>query len=532
MGNPMIEKKAIENWEKILKFNSDMIASEDKSVKERIRIPLTPITIEAKTLFQFFKLLYPYFINERAGVVDLVISDNEDTILNAGFYHTSIPGIHESKKHLDTEIINMEKYLLEEKGDLFTELQEKISDQKDELISHVRIIKKEGIDRINKYLELIQDSSLQDFVMQFLDLVQSLLKDRVFSIYPKPNVLKFMEQLVELLDPFRLSEIFTSIWELIPEINAVIVFYSKKTSFILHIKKETKEKDKDNSGLNFSLWNPHELGLNFQGLENNEIIELVHDELNKKPIYLFHIDDVLSIVKELFELKKPIKFSKVKLLLKKLLFGFRNFEIRWFKYPRPLIYNALIRFLMKMIKININLKNISHWEIPEVIFNSFSRNFGLNSKISIIFTDLNRYKGKKSKKVQDQIKGSFHTALLLDIQQEALKDIRKIPKEDIFGKNKEEFSLPDIRMKLSDKFGYTSAVIVVDKFLIESLLKRLIFHPSKLNFFGRMSLMKLCKNEKYFKIYPELPMFKFFNNTGSYRFLKLLIPILIDWYEF
>lgn len=526
----MIEENAMKNWEKILKFNQEIISSKEKRISEDVRIPFTPIKVRPKTIFHLFKLLYPRFINQREGVADLIVSDDKSKILGILLYSTQTPGIHESYERLDSNLINLEEHSLREKDTLFTELQNKISEKKDLLISHIRIIKKDGIDKINQFLEEIQKRSFQNFLKEFLDLIQSLIQQRLFSIYPKPNVLKFLEEIVSLLGNFKMSDVLKYILELIPEINSTLILHSQEVTFIMHI--QTEESDSGNSITDLRLWTAEELGLDFQGLGENEIIDSVYEELGFKPLYLFYIEDILDIFKEVFELRKPIKLGKLKLLLKKLLFGFRSFGIKWFKHPRPLIYNALIRYLMKMIKINLNLKKVAHWEIPEVIFNSFTRNFGLNAKIGLILTNPQQIKGNNKSGIKNRIKEGYDASFLLEFEQEALKDIKIIPEEEIIGEHNGDLSLQGIRGKLSETHGYITAVLAVDKFLLESTVKRLIFHPSRLNFIARMSLIKQWKDEKYLKIYPELPIFHFIEKTGSYRLLKLMLPILIDWYEF
>lgn len=526
----MIEENAVENWKKILKLNQDIISSKEKRTTEEVRIPFTPIEVRPKTIYHLFKLLYPRFVNQREGVADLIISDNENKILGILLYTTKIPGIHDSYERLDSNLLDLEDHSLRKKDKLFTELQDKISDKKDILISHIRIIKKEGIDKINQYFEGIQESSFQNFLAKFLDLIQSLIQQKLITIYPKPNVLKFLEEIVNLLGRLKMSDVLKYISELIPEVNSILVLQTPEVSFILQFQFE--KTDSENLKMNFKLWSAEELGLDLRELREKEIIELVYEEFKLRPIYLFHIEDILSIFKELFELRRPIKLKRLKLLLKKVLFGFRSFEIRWFKNPRPLIYNALIRFLMKMIKININLKKVAHWEIPEIIFNVFTRNFGLNSKIGLILTDFQQIKGNNKSSIKNRIKEGYDASFLLEFEQEALKDVKVIQKDEIIGENHGDPSLQGIRGKLSEKYGYIAAVLAVDKFLLGSTVKRLIFHPSRLNFIARMSLIKQWKNEEYFKIYPELPIFQFIENTGSYRLLKLMLPILIDWYEF
>jgi len=73
----LINKNFKDNWLKILRFNTNREILEDpENVKEYFRIPLTPISINANLLYQFFELLYPKFINDQQHILDIILMDN------------------------------------------------------------------------------------------------------------------------------------------------------------------------------------------------------------------------------------------------------------------------------------------------------------------------------------------------------------------------------------------------------------------------------------------------------------------------
>ncbi|MCK4779797.1 MAG: hypothetical protein KAT57_06405, partial [Candidatus Lokiarchaeota archaeon] len=72
----MINKEFKNNWLKILNFNENReILEEPEKTKDYVRIPLSPIKLNANILFHFFELLYPRFINDQQNILDIVISE-------------------------------------------------------------------------------------------------------------------------------------------------------------------------------------------------------------------------------------------------------------------------------------------------------------------------------------------------------------------------------------------------------------------------------------------------------------------------
>ena len=99
----MINKNFKENWVKILNFNANRkILKEPEKVKEQFRIPLTPISINAKILYQFFELLYPIFINDQQNILDIILTndDKKNKLQGLYLYKTKIAGIHENVESL------------------------------------------------------------------------------------------------------------------------------------------------------------------------------------------------------------------------------------------------------------------------------------------------------------------------------------------------------------------------------------------------------------------------------------------------
>ncbi|GAH10959.1 unnamed protein product, partial [marine sediment metagenome] len=72
MFNEDLEKNRL----KILNFNSKVsIVENPEKLDEKVRIPLTPIQIDAFLLYNLYTVLYPRFISEQQNNLDIVVSD-------------------------------------------------------------------------------------------------------------------------------------------------------------------------------------------------------------------------------------------------------------------------------------------------------------------------------------------------------------------------------------------------------------------------------------------------------------------------
>lgn len=524
-----MKDKLLENWLEIVEYNRNKSSSEDDIPPKQVRIPFTPVIINTKLLYNLFKLLYPRFINDQQNIADLIISDDEDEITKLLIYNTEIPGIHESFEEIEPDIIKLSKYPLVEIDAFFRDLQEEIYDEKKSRISHMRIMKNEGINLLNGLIEKREEFSFEDFLLESINTLQKLIKNDLFLIYPKPNILSFLEEIIDLFGNLKLSNLFSYLLDLLPDLDFSLIFYSKEFSFLLRIKKKYDKKEESHH-LDFEILLPEELEVNIENLNEDEMVESLHEKLETQNTYLVYQEHILNILEDLFELKVPFKLNKIKLLLQKVLFGYRTLDINWFRKPKPLIYNPIIRYILQIMDINLNLRNLSHWGLSEFIFGTFTSNFGLNSRLILIFTNLHGLDKRNVKSIEHPIKEGFERGFLLNIENNALRNVQPINKDEIIGQL-ETTSLNDLRNRMSMKYGFITAVISIDKYLIESLIQTLLKY-SKFTLFSKLSLIRKFGKEYYFNIYPKVPIYKFLKNTQYFYLVKTLLRIMIDKYEF
>ena len=527
----MINEEFKKNWIKILNFNATRDRLEEPElVKENVRIPLSPITINANLLYHFFDLLYPKFINDQQNILDIIISETnkKNKVVGLYLYKTKKAGIHEGIESLPNELIRIKSLDIDKLDDLFNKAQTQIMKENGVRISSIRLFKKEAIDLINKHCENIDIISQYQFFTRIMTLIQKFFEQDLFLIYPEPTIFKFLRESIKLLNKIQIQSLFKFIEEVLPEFNTSLLIDGSNIKVIVYLQKKILKPSKSELSLKF--FTPDELGINVNNLDIKDNLSIIQKKLKTENTYYLNQNDIISFASEIFELAIPLKKDKLQFLFQRALFGYRSFENHWDMVPRPIIYNGFIRFILRLFGFNLNLKKLSHWAIPDVIISYIDFYFGLNSKVLFIISD--HKKNKKVKVPQDSLlKNTCEHAFLLEFEKSTLEKIKGINKEELFS-GTYYIPLNSIKEIMSKKFGFLSAIVIFDKFLLQNIVKNFIFGHSKSLFFPRLKTLKMLKNKKYLTIYPEFPPYKLLNKKGTVSLLKLIIPILIDKHEF
>lgn len=527
----MINKKFRENWFKILDFNSNFdVGDKSKLTETKIRVPLTPIEINPYLLHYLFETLYPKFINSQQNILDIIITNDARNILKLYLYKTKKAGIHELLEIIPTDSIKLHKKDFDDIDKFYNRILEGLIKKKRGRVSSIRIFKEQAISYINHYCLDIEDLPLDVLVIKFLDLIQKLIDKSLFIIYPEPQIYRLLKDIIRFLNGYNLNNLFKIGYSYLPEFNIAFIFGSETMTFILHLQKIFLSKSEE-PYLRLKLLIPEDLGINIEGLRENEILEMVNERLQTDESYFINQNDVISLLTEISNQSANIKKENFLLIIQKLLFGYRSFEKHWFLKPKPVIYNNLLRFLTRVFGFNVNLRKLSHWAIPELISSLFDSWFGLNSRILIIFTDHKQTKNLKLKNF-NYLKDVSEYTLLFEVENNTLVHINSISKKDLFNNTGQIESLESIRHNLSEKFGFLSNIIIIDRQLVQDFIRHFIFEQSKYTPLSKIKTLKMLKKQKFFYLFPELPPYKLLKKKGTLSFIKLVLPILIDKHEF
>ena len=525
----MFNQKLKGNWYEILKYNSDVnLKSLDKTVEKWVKIPFTPIEVEPHLIYYLFKTLYPKFVNDQQNILDVILSDDGKKVIRLYLYETIEAGIHQSIERLPLNFIKFHKKDLSDIDSLYDRILDAVFKKKGIRVSSLRIFKEKAITYINRYFVGLEDTPFDALIMKILDLIQKMIEQDLFSIYPEPEAFKFLKGLINFLNGIQLQKIFRLIYILLPEFNLAFILGSKELGLILHIQK-VKVSKQDKPYLRFKLMSPTDLGITSKNLNKIEVMQLVRDQLQTEKTYFLNQTDLISILTEFFNLPVNFKDKNLEVFMQKILFGYRSHENHWRLQPKPKIYSNLRRFLIRLLGINYNLRKLSHWAIPDFFFSMFRRNLGMNSKILFFFTDINET--KYNRKDINYLGKATKYIILIGVENGAIITIRLVNKGDLISNNKNE-SLESIWLTSSTKFGFLSTIIILDKTLLQEFISHFIFEQTKFAPFTKMKILKMFKNKKYFDMFPEIPPYKLLRKHGAFSLFKLLLPIFIDRHEF
>jgi len=525
----MVNPEFKDNWLKILTFNENMeLWEKSEQVREKLRIPLTPIEIEGKILYNLFKLLYPKFISDQQHILDVIISSDQKGIDNLYLYETKKAGIHESYRKLSSDLIVFQEKDLDDIEDFYNKLQLNLNEKENLRVGTIRVFKKQAIDLIDQVCEGLDNISLEEYFPKIVSFIQDLFEKELFFIFPEPNSFRMLKNGIKLLNGINLVNFYNILFDCLPSFNVSVVINLDGVLIILKIQKQVNQLGA--SKIIFKIYSSEDLNLKFDGQNIEDIVAIVRAKLFSDSTYYLHINQIITLLSDLFEIDIPPEKDKVVLFLQKALYGYRSFENHWNMYPRPKVYNNGVRLLLRLLGINLNLRKISHWAIPELISNTFVSYFGLNNKILVILTDINRNLEYNPKKT-DYLNFAFSNALLIETENMSVINIKSLDKSEII--TEEEYNtLESIRTKLSSEYGYITAVLNIDKSLIKKNVDNFIFKLSKFNPISKLKAFKALKKSYLFNMYPELPPFRLIKDKGMLSLFKTLLPIFIDKHEF
>ena len=510
----MINKDLAKNWEAIVNFNSKIeITDNPIELTDKVKIPLTPIEINAYLLYYLFQEFYPKFINDQLNVIDLIISDYEidNIVLGAYLYNMNKPGIHENIKEIDVKDFKLKFKDLDNHERLLSNIQSLILKKYGVKLTNFRILRKRGLDLINRYMENKDKSSISTLIGSLLDLTQTLIENNLIILYPEPPIINFLKEFYLILNNLKLSQVYLYLTKFIQNEKVGLVLKSKVSPIALNWKNTSQKSKSDVNDLSIS-W------INIREKEKLDL-EKVRLELNCQQIISIDLLILINYFIEIIESSFPISQEKLKLLLQKFLFGVRSYQTHWDISPRPLFSNFLVRYLLKIFGIDFNLNKLSHWAIPEFLFSIINPYGGIVGKILLILSD------RDSK---------FHNSppiILLCLENGTITSIEQIqlPESEL---ELATSNLSQLRINASKNIGFVSLIIKIDKKVLQYIIEGYLAKIHKFNIFKIVKLVKLLKNPLYFEVNPPIPIYTLIKSKGIYMLIKKLLWILIDKHNF
>ncbi|MFW9952199.1 MAG: hypothetical protein ACFFKA_18925 [Candidatus Thorarchaeota archaeon] len=510
----MINNNLAKNWEKIIKFNSKIeMVDNPMSFTDKVQIPLTSIEISAYLLYYIFQEFYPKLLNDQLNVIDVIISDYEidNIVLKAFVYQMNKPGIHQNVKEIDKNDITLKFKDLNDCELIFSQLQSSLKKKLGLKISNFRMIKKRGLDLINRHMENINKYSFSELIESILDLIQTLIKKDLIILYPQPPIINFLKECFLAINNLKLSKIFHYIERLLDYEDVSIILKSKIFPILITWKRNP-QLNKPNDKI---------LSIDWIKIPDNSRVDLEKVRLELKHKYTLSLDLIVVIdyFVEVIETKIPISQEKLTILFQKLLFGIRSYQTFWNVSPKPLFTHFLLRFLLRIIGIDLNINKLSHWVIPEFLLSLLNPYSGMQGKVLLILTD------------QDSRLKENRLFILLNFENGAIIKVEEIElgiySSEAFVKN-----LTELKLQVSKTLGFLSLIIKIDKNLLQFIMEGFISNIHRISIFKILNLIRLLKNPNYFEINPPIPLYTFIRSKSIYTIVKTIFSISTDKHNF
>ncbi|MBD3340537.1 MAG: hypothetical protein GF353_15625, partial [Candidatus Lokiarchaeota archaeon] len=292
----MINKELRNNWEQILKFNSTLnMTDKRKSPEKKVRIPLTPIQIDAELLYDLFESLYPVFINDQPNILDIIISDDGKIVKKIYLYETKQAGIHEEYEEIPIDTINNLNLTsldsFENYDSIFNTIRSEVINLNNLRISSIRVFKLKAIDLINQYCQQLKIYSHKVFIKNLIELISFLFKEKLFFIYPEPNLYTFLKDLFNFCKNIKLQNIFSFLMDILPDGNFIFLINFKDSIFFLKITKNYISKEPEFS---IEIIKPKKDISPGADLSKTQLLKEIKEKYNASCAYYLSLDDLKS----------------------------------------------------------------------------------------------------------------------------------------------------------------------------------------------------------------------------------------------
>lgn len=494
-----------------MKFNSKIsIIENPETLTDKVRIPLTPILLDAFLLHELTSKFYPLFINAQINEVDIIVSDYDidNIVLEIYLHESKIAGVYEKTQKLPSELLKFKQEDLNDMAALYSKIESKILEKVNIKITSLRIHKKRLIDLISTHCRNLEKYSFLQAFISLIEIFQKCMEDNLLIIYPKSSIFQFVNDFFKILD-INLSKLAKELIDLIKELNLFIIFNDEDFSFLSHIYK------KEDGAIDVEL-------LQFKDEINYQNIDKVSKELKTTGLRYLNLNHLTQFILDLVEYEIPVAKEEFKLIIQELIYGMRSIQLEWDISPKPVLYNVLLRWILRLMGYNLNLRKISHWNIPDFFINLIISRIGFNSSLLFIIT---------STQNSNNLYDSIDYLIKLDIVNGKINRVSSINKEKI---NSEILSdLRDLRLSLMNNLGIQADLMIkIDQTLIGEILNKCVINFHKLSHLSLYKILRKFKKSAYFDVFPEFPEVLLLKKKRFISFLKICLSVFIDRHEF
>ena len=523
------------------------------------QIPIVNITCDLADFQHLWQQIYHIIMNTNGNALDLIV-DGAHKILFASLLRTTEQGNFLSTESLQVEDLPISDIQQLPMSEIFEKCSPWIKKHKKIELGNIRVYSDEFIKDIDS---LIAEGTLhsENFIEQVFNLFILFFRangshsesNLLFDCFPSTAFSQFCASLKQIIHSTPTStfkdQFIGFLKKCIPKIKSTLSFQVENNYFsYVRDYRNAAFHPKFLPQFNFD-YNPEEDAT----LQRNRYLREIANRKQSSWNRFVNHSEVIRLLEAVLHSPFPLNLNRIDLLLQMYLEFYRAYQFQWDMYPSPAIFNEQLRYIFNAMKIPLNLRKIAYWKVPRFILNHCLQNVGINGNILIIFSpnfkDLSLQSSDSWKKsifaVKVQLsKGNIEKIELIsreELQNLVSSDHSSVHSQsDDHEKNSKKASsiaefFQDLRVQVSSSTDHINSLYCISSKLVRTWWQVFNFEifSSKLGGWRKLkSVVSMMKSPKYFGVSPPTALYSRMLHTKSSKFLKELLPVLIELREF
>lgn len=566
-------------YDQIIRFNQDYNDGPESFKIEKIKglnpvkVPFFPIEINPYLYNRLMATCIRIVNGPNGNSTEIVVDHEKQQIAEIILIKADEAGNYVKYEDI-TSMVGIKYTEIKNVDALFDKVKSYLLDKEYIDIGTIKIIDSTIIDA---YAELMHSRSnkidYEQKITQGINFFLDILKTGRLIVFPKIRIYEFFKETLSAYPDFQ--EIINGsnkIRNVVPRGKISLTVHGKDwyLTLILNVS--------DDGNINISTRPAFEVGRIDQESAYKwinlikKIGKKCEDEEGVEASYLLDIYWLIDVLDSVLNSEIPFSDERLQFLSQKLLYGVRSVERIWGVYPKPFIYNEIVRLVLRWFGYHINPRKISYWSLPAILSFLANKMFGDRSRIIILTSSMDQETGKMQENARKQYIESLlgkASGILLDKTSESLerlihinqaeiqeylenaqisteiikkeKDILypglkdKKMKDDDFFELEFKAYLYELRKKFQKKYGFIDCIFYLNQNYVHEIIRVNGVETMSWNPLKYAEIIKLVKKIKdspdSFCIYPDIPFYQYFKQKG-FGLTKELVPNLFDFREF
>ncbi len=484
----------------------DSEGSEASEQNNPIALPFLPLKIPQDAVVSLWVNVFPFLMNEgNASSLDLIV-DKDQKVTKAIVHHANERGLITSREEIPIKKLPISQISGVSPKDLFNKLKDTAKKYLKSDLGNLRVIPTELLTKyvilFQKYQDGGNSSNLLNLLGEYLNILIAYSEESKIFFYPQPRILEFIHKLRSYFGNFSYYEIFQKLGQMLPRHRSTVTLWDRNT----YVSFKTEMDDSSFSVETLPL--PPNLRSNTDLVDKNENILIYLKKTHRcKYNFMLHLPTFNELFNQFLYSEIPLSVDRISYLVQKSLHLQRQVGNSWDFTPKPRLYDPSFRFWTNSFGFLLNPHKISYWSLPKMIANTFLREFGLNSKILVLFepTDSDMSKLLADKNVKAAVI-TLHEGVIEDIDPIPAEIVDSfLPRDEGSGKNAPDLQLKAFREEIIPTYGRISHTVWINFEILQQLVSLTLLwrHKTRFGYVKVLKFLRMLRKTNKFQILPS-----------------------------